>query len=54
MDDKDDVNHWNAKECVKAIVEGILNKKIFNPKPVDPDGVVKDNTGTFQAKRSKW
>lgn len=64
VDDKDDANHWNAKKCAKAIVEGILNKKISSgstssgssttPKPVDPDGVVKDNTGTFQAKKDQY
>ena len=64
VDDKDDANHWNAKKCAKAIVEGILNKKISSgstssgsaatTKPVDPDGVVKDNTGTFQAKKDQY
>lgn len=28
VDDKDDADHWNAKKCAKAIVEGILNKEI--------------------------
>ena len=28
VDDKDDADHWNAKKCAKAIVEGILNKTI--------------------------
>lgn len=28
VDDKDDANVWDAKKCAKAIVEGILNKKI--------------------------
>lgn len=64
VDDKDDANHWNAKKCAKAIVEGILNKKISSgstssgsaatTKPVDPDGVVKNNTGTFQAKKDQY
>lgn len=28
VDDVDDAKVWNAKKCAKAIVEGILNKKI--------------------------
>lgn len=59
VDDKDDADHWNAKKCAKAIVEGILNKTISSgsskpsapAKPVNPDGEVKDNTGTFQEKK---
>lgn len=58
VDDKDDANHWNAKKCAKAIVEGILNKKISSgstssgstTKPADPDGEVEDDTGVFQVK----
>lgn len=56
VDDKDDANRWDAKKCAKAIVEGILNKSISSgttPKPVDPDGSVKDNAGTFQNKTNK-
>lgn len=61
VDDKDDANAWNAKKCAKAIVEGILNKKISSGstssgsanKPVDPDGEVKDNSGTFQEKKDR-
>lgn len=28
VDDKDDANNWNARQCAKAIVEAILNKSI--------------------------
>lgn len=61
VDDKDDADHWNAKKCAKAIVEGILNKTISSgfskpenpPKPVNPDGEVKDNAGMFQEKEDR-
>ena len=63
VDDKDDANRWNAKKCAKAIVEGILNKKISSgstssgstttTKPANPDGEVKDNAGVFQDKKDQ-
>ncbi len=61
VDDKDDADHWNAKKCAKAIAEGILNKTISSgfskpenpPKPVNPDGEVKDNAGMFQEKEDR-
>lgn len=59
VDDRDDANRWDAKKCAKAIVEGVLNKTISSEtdsKPVtqsDPDGIVKDNEGTFQSKTTK-
>lgn len=28
VDDKDDVDRWNARECAKAIVEGLLNESL--------------------------
>lgn len=33
VDDKDDVNKWDAKKCAKAIVEGILNKSVSSVTP---------------------
>lgn len=34
VDDKDDADRWDAKECAKAIVEGILNQSI-DDKPAE-------------------
>lgn len=55
VDDKDDASKWNAKECAKAIVEGVLNKSLGATTPVvsDPDGVLKDNTGTLQERTTR-
>lgn len=61
VDDRDDADKWNAKQCARAIVEGILNKKISSEgtaevtekKPTNPEGEVMDKAGEFQSKKDQ-
>ena len=42
VDDKDDADRWNAKECAKAIVEGVLKESLDNiitSKPIETNQV---------------
>lgn len=58
VDDKDDASKWNAKKCAEAIVEGILNKSINSgsttPVVSDPDGALKENSGTLQERKDHY